>query len=149
MATINYGDGDKEFRCTAWTQVIYEHEFCNDKNSNVTGDIIGDVMWKYRVSSKDIEITPEGELITTIDYTRENRPAQMRALWAMLKTAEEIAVEDGKECEPVPSYEEWTKSLLKCEADWGEVSMQIGQELQRGLFRSGAAASEKTSKFKA
>lgn len=142
MATVDYGAGEVEFECTAWTQVVYEQEFCNDPNPNVTGDMTADVMGRLIVSSKDvITVTEDGALEATLDYTRDNRPATMRALWAMMRTSEDIARDEGRKVPHVPSYEEWTKSLLRCEPDMREISLAVGNELQRGLFRAGAAAS--------
>jgi len=146
MATIDYGMGEREIRCTYRTLTIYEHEF-RDKDGN-PADLIADVMGKVRMSIDDagVEFDDEGNIVAVIyDYTRDNWLAQKRALWAMLKTAEAIAKRHGEKYEPVPSYEEWDASLVECEPDLREVSLAVGNELQRGLFRSGAAASGKTS----
>ena len=142
MATIDYGMGDREFRCTYRTLTIYEHEF-RDPDGN-PADLISDVMGKVRMSADEtgIEIDDDGNIAAVvIDYTRDNWNAQKRALWAMLKTAEAIAIKRGLDVEQVPSFREWDESLLECEPDLREVSLAVGNELQRGLFRGGAAAS--------
>lgn len=142
MATIDYGMGEREFRCTYRTLTIYEHEF-RDVDGN-PADLISDVMGKVRMSADEtgIEIDDDGNITAVIiDYTRDNWNAQKRALWAMLKTAEAIANRRGVDVEHIPSYKEWDESLLECEPDLREISLAVGNELQRGLFRSGAAAS--------
>jgi hypothetical protein len=69
----------------------------------------------------------------------------MRALWAMLRTAMDIANSKGRVGAQIGSYDDWTRSLLEVEPDMQEVRRTVGKELQRGLFRTGAAASGKTS----
>lgn len=146
MATIDYGMGEQEFRCTYRTLSIYEHEF-RDKDGN-PADLVADVMGKVRVSPEDtgFELNEDGSIKAVIfDYTRDDWNAQKRALWAMLKTSETIARRRGEKVEEVPSYERWDESLIECEPDLREVALAVGNELQRGLFRAGAAASGKTS----
>lgn len=142
MATIDYGKGDVDFRCTAWTCLIYEQEFHDDENEKITGDLIADVIGKVIVSSNDVlTVDEDGAFVTTvIDYTRVNWNATLRALWAMLKTESDITGSRS-----VPSYSEWSRSLLECEPDMQEMHALVAEELQRGLFRAGAAASGKTS----
>lgn len=146
MATIDYGMGEREFRCTYRTLTIYEHEF-RDKDGN-PADLVADVMKKVRMSAEDtgIEVGEDGSIQAVIfDYTNDDWNAQKRALWAMLKTAESIANRHGRDIEPVPSYKDWDESLLECEPDLREISFAVCNEIQRGLFRAGAAASGKTS----
>jgi hypothetical protein len=80
-----------------------------------------------------------------LDFTGDNWNAERRALWAMLKTQWEIDRKHGRDGKPVPSYREWDESLLESDMDMRAVSNAVGEELNRGLFRSGAAASGQTS----
>lgn len=148
MATVDYGLGEQEFRCTAWTCVVYEQEFLSDPYELVTGDLIADVMGKVKINANEsvIELTEDGGVeILVQDYTRDNWNVQRRALWAMLKTQDDIECGRGLHASRVPSYAEWCRTLVEAEPDMREVSLAVGNELQRGLFRSGAAASGKTS----
>lgn len=148
MASLDFGLGEKEFRCTAWTCVVYEQEFHSDPYEKVTGDLIADVMGKLTIrgDSAGVRLAEDGSLeIIVQDYTRDDWNVQRRALWAMLKTQDDIEVGRGLHTSTVPSYAQWCRTLLEVEPDMREVSLAIGNELQRGLFRSGAAASGKTS----
>jgi len=147
LATIDYGMGEREMRCTAWTFVLYEQEFHADELDNITGDLIADVMGKVVVTTNDMfTVTEDGGFATVVeDYTRIDWNATLRALWAMLRTAEDIAVTKGVALPRVGSYDEWTRSMVECEPDMQLVRHDVAQELQRGLFRAGAAASGKTS----
>jgi len=143
MAIIDYGDGEREFRCTAITCMIYEQEFVGDPNDRVTGDLIADTIGKVTLSSNDVlHVTDEGAYVTTVlDYTQVNWNAIFRALWAMLKTAQE----NGGGGTPIPGFKTWQSKLMSYEPDMKELSYAVQEELMRGLFRSGAAASGKTS----
>lgn len=146
LAVIDYGMGEREFRCTYRTLSIYEHEF-RDRDGN-PADLIADVMGKVRVTADDtnVELDEDGNIYAVVlDYTSDDWNAQKRALWAMLRTAEAIARRHGESVEHVPSYREWDASLLECEPDLRAVSLAVSNELQRGLFRAGAAASGTTS----
>ena len=143
MATIDYGDGEREFRCTAITCMIYEQEFVSDPNDKITGDIIADTIGKVQLSSSDVlHVTDDGAYVTTvIDYTKVNWNAIFRALWAMLKTSQE----NGDKSNPIPGFKTWQATLLEFEPDMKQLARDVQQELMRGLFRSGAAASGETS----
>ncbi len=143
MATIDYGDGEHEFICTALTCMIYEQEFVTDPNEKITGDLIADTIGKVTLSSNDIlHVTDDGAYVTTVlDYTQVNWNAIFRALWAMLKTAQE----NGDKSTPIPGFKAWQSTLMSFEPDMKQLSNDVQQELMRGLFRSGAAASGKTS----
>lgn len=144
MAFIDFGNGEQEFRCTARTLVIYEQEFYADKYPRVTGDLIADVFGKRRVGEDalGLEFDDDGNITAlTVDLTSDNWGAELRALWAMLKTQYEIDHKHGKDTPPVPSYREWSASIGEWETDMKKVSKVIFEELNRGLFRAGAAAS--------
>ena len=144
MATIDYGSGEREFRCTALTCMIYEHEFVSDVNPKITGDLIADTVGKITVSSNDVlHITDDGNYVTTVvDYTKVNWQAIFRALWAMMRTSYEISKLPGNTVLPdVPAYKTWEHELLSCEPDMENLATVVQRELMRGLFRAGAAAS--------
>lgn len=148
MATVDIGTGPLEFRCTAWTCVVYEQEFLSDKYEGVTGDIIRDAVGKLVVGKDDLgyRLDENGDVeVVIFNYTHEDWNVLRRALWAMLKTQDDILTDKGVQHQKVPSYKEWCRTLLEVEPDMREVSMAVGNELQRGLFRAGAAASGKTS----
>jgi hypothetical protein len=148
LATIDYGLGEREFRCTYWTLTVYEQEFRDDPCRGVTGDLIADVFGKIRATDESLgfHLDEDGNLdALVIDYTLTNWNVEKRALWAMLRTQSDIDQKRGRESERVPSYAEWEGTLVECEPDLRELSNAICGELQRGLFRAGAAASGKTS----
>ena len=148
MATIDFGRGEQEFRCTARTLTVYEQAFYNDPYPRVTGDIIADVFGKQRITEEGtgLEWDDEGNLVAIIaDFTVDNWEAEWRALWAMLKTQEEIDNKHGVKRERVPSFAQWDKDNLECEPNMREVGNAVCAELNRGLFRAGAAASGETS----
>ena len=143
MATIDYGAGEREFQCTALTCMIYEHEFINDENPRITGDLIADTIGKITVSSNDVlHVTDDGAYVTTVvDYTKVNWQAIFRGMWAMMRTSFEISKQRGESLPDVPAYKVWERSLLSCEPDMQNIADAVQEELMRGLFRSGAAAS--------
>ena len=144
MATIDYGRGEQEFRCTARTLTIYEQAFYSDSYPRVTGDLIADVLGKQRVDERasGLEWDDDGNLVAiTVDFTADNWGAEWRALWAMLRTQEEIDQKHGVKRDPIKSFREWDRENAECEPDMRAVSNAVCEELNRGLFRAGAAAS--------
>ena len=143
MATIDLGNGELEFRCTTRTLTVYEQEFCSDPNPRITGDLIADVMGKQKITAESLGFTVDdaGNVDSiVIDYTGDNWNAEWRAFWAMLKTQSEIDRKHGRKALDVPSWSRWQADMAECEPDMREVSLAVAQELQRGLFRAGAAA---------
>lgn len=145
MPFIDFGSGEQEFRCTARTLVIYEQAFYNDKYPRVTGDMIADVFGK-RVVGEDslgLKFDDDGNIeAIVVDYTTDNWQAELRALWAMLRTQAEIDKKNGVKRDPVPIFATWSESVADWEPDMREVSNMVYEEMNRGLFRAGAAASE-------
>ena len=95
MAKIDYGMGEREFRCTYYTLSIYEQEFHGDPYEKVTGDLIKDVFGKVEVNENSLGATydDEGNIVSyVIDYTIDDWNVEKRALWAMLRTAEGLSV---------------------------------------------------------
>lgn len=145
MPSIDFGNGPVEFRCTARTLTIYEQAFHNDPYERVTGDLIADVFGKRVIddNSMGFKYDENGNISALIvDLTADNWMAEKRALWAMLKTQNEIDVKHGEKPSPMPSYAEWDRSLVEWEPNMREVSNLVIDECNRGLFRAGAAASE-------
>lgn len=145
MPSMDFGSGPVEFRCTARTLVIYEQAFYNDKFEKVTGDMIADVFGRHKFTEEDLglEFDDDGNIKALIvDMTMENWNAEIRALWAMLRTQAEIDRKNGVEREPVLAFNPWMESINEWEPDMREVSDIVHAEMNRGLFRAGAAASE-------
>lgn len=143
MAKVDYGAGEREIRCTYYTLTVYEQEFCTSKIDGVTGDLIADVMGRQVIKADDtpVRMNDDGTIdAIVLDYTRCSWNVEKRALWAMLRTAAEIAKLHGEPYEPVPSYSEWDLSLLECSPNLSDVHHVVDNELQE-LFRPGAAAS--------
>lgn len=145
MPFIDFGNGELEFRCTARTLVIYEQAFYNDKFPRVTGDMIADVFGK-RVVGEDslgLKFDDDGNIeAIVVDYTTDNWQAELRALWAMLRTQAEIDKKNGVKREPVLAFVPWSEALADWEPDMRSISSMVYEEMNRGLFRAGAAASE-------
>jgi len=145
MPKIDLGNGEVEYRCTARTLTIYEQAFVNDPNPKITGDLIADVFGRQRIGEDalGLEFDDSGNIKAIIvDYTMDNWNAEWRALWAMLKTQAEIDAKHNVKRDPVPSYSAWSADLAEFEPDMRETSNAVMDELNRGLFRTGAAASE-------
>jgi len=134
MPTIDYENNgtQHEYEATTYTLMVYEQEFKRD--------LIKDVFGRIDVRNAAQNFDENGNLVA-MDYTIDNWNAELRAFWAMLKTSEAIAKADGRKYEAVPPFIQWclkTRSI-----DMGQVSQTVFDECQRGLFRSGAADSEK------
>ena len=135
MPRIDYQhDGhEHEYEATTYTLMVYEQEF--------KADLIKDVFGRIDIRNAAKNFDEDGNMIA-MDYTIDNWMAELRAFWAMLRTSSEIARSEGRFAESVPSFAQWclkTRSI-----DMGQVSQAVFNECQRGLFRSGAAASEET-----
>ena len=145
MPSIDFGKGPVEFRCTARTLVIYEQAFYSDKYPRITGDMIADVFGKrtYTDESLGLQFDDEGNVVSlTVDMTMDNWGAELRALWAMLRTQYEIDRKNRVEREPIPTFATWSEQTSEWEPNMREVSSLVHEEMNRGLFRAGAAASE-------
>ena len=145
MATIELPDGKHDFRCTARTTSIYEQAFCSDPNPKITGDLSADVFGKHRFGVDDAKVvwSEDGQSVVAFnfDFTCDNWAAYKRALWAMLRTQQEIDTKHNREVYEVPGYMKWDKDLVEWEPDMFELSHLVCDEVFRGLFRAGAAAS--------
>lgn len=121
------GTGEVEAVATAYTLVIYEQAFDG-------ADIIADVFGKHKIDDS-------GEL--TLDFTKDNWNAEMKALWAMVRTAYELRADRGDAApnERPPAYERWARSLGKVNVR--DISVRVISELADGFFHVGAADPEK------
>lgn len=72
---------------------------------------------------------------TVFDYTREHWDADLRCLWAMLKTAEKKAqLAGGYPANPTPDYDAW---LMGIDAiNMNQVADVVGRECADKLFRA-------------
>ena len=132
MAYIDYdGTGEKEILATAYTTVLYEQEFKRD--------IIKDVFGRIDLQRASANFDADGNTIA-IDYTLDDWNAELRALWALLKTAYEVARKNGEDRPPVGSFASWVMEVGA--GDFEAISEAVFEECQRGFFRSGAAASK-------
>lgn len=132
MPFIDYAyDGtEHEYEATTYTLMVYEQEF--------KSDMIKDVFGHVSIDDRAIEVDDEAN-VTSVDYTVNNWSSYPKALWAMLKTSEAIARADGYRHESVPSYGEWS---CKLKTNLYDVVSAVISECNRGLFYTGAAASE-------
>lgn len=133
MPRIDYENNgtEHEYEATTYTLVVYEQEF--------KSDLIKDVFGRIDVRSASKNFDEDGNMVA-MDYTIDNWNAELKAFWAMLKTSYEIARNEGRAAEFVPSFVQW--SLKTRSIDMGQVSQAVFDECQRGLFRAGAADSE-------
>ena len=126
---VNIGDyGEVEAVATARTLVIFEQEFGG-------GDLVGEVFGRHEGSD-------DGSGGVVIDFTSENWLSELKALWAMVCTAYEIAYDRG---DAAPNarparFGEWVKGVGKL--NMRDVSTAVVAECIDGFFHSGAAASE-------
>ena len=125
---IEIGDyGKVEAVATAYTLVIYEQEFGGR-------DLISDVFGRH-------EDEGDGKN-AVIDFTSDNWLHELRAAWAMVRTAYDLAYDRGDAApndKPKP-FREWVKGIGKL--DMRELSLALVTECMDGFFHSGAAASE-------
>ena len=125
---VTIGDyGEVEAVATAYTLVVYEQEFGG-------ADLIGDVFGRH-------EGEDDGDRVV-IDFTSENWLAELRALWAMVVTAYELAYDRGDAApnDRPKRFAEWVKGVGKL--DMRQLSYQLAAECMDGFFHTGAAASE-------
>lgn len=118
---IDYGKGEKNIEVSIYTLMIYEHEFRRD--------MIKDLFGKVVVRKEDED---DKEALAVIDYRNVEWTALIRALWACEKTANN----------KVKSFDEWAGKLSDSEIDLLEIASKLRPEIERRLFRTGAAASE-------
>lgn len=123
------GYGDIDIEATAHTLVLYEQEF--------KSDLIKDVFGK-REQTKDAD----GSTVVLFDYTVDNWNDELKALWAMAKTANDIANDAGEVApkDRITSYTKWVKGLGK--VNMRDVANAVVSCCMDGFFHTGAAVSE-------
>lgn len=123
------GYGDIDIEATAHTLVLYEQEF--------KSDLIKDVFGK-REQAKDLD----GSTVVLFDYTVDNWNDELKALWAMAKTANDIANDAGEVApkDRITSYTKWVKGLGK--VNMRDVANAVVSCCMDGFFHTGAAVSE-------
>ena len=133
MPRIDYcNDGtEHEYEATTYTLMVYEQEFKSDLIKDVYGVI--DLR-------KGQNVVDENGNIIVLDYTQDNWMSYLKAFWAMLKTSEAIARSEGRISEPVPSFVQWC--LATKDINLADLSKIVFAECNRGLFHTGAAASD-------
>lgn len=133
MAKIDYERNgvEREYEATTYTLVVYEQEF--------KSDLIKDVFGRIDLRNSQTVLDDDGNLIV-VDYTNDNWIGYLKAFWAMLKTSEAICRRENRPCLAVPSFNQW--SLETRSIDMAELSSVVVRELNRGLFRTGAADSD-------
>lgn len=120
------GSGPVEITATLYTLSLYEQEF--------GGDLIKDVFGRHTKDEADDEVL--------IDMTTNNWNAEIKALWAMVKTAADLKDERGDLApnDRVPSFKKWSKTVGKINVR--EIADAVVEEALDGFFHTGAAASE-------
>lgn len=117
---------ERDVMFSAYTLIVYEQEFKKG--------LIEDVYGRITVPSTD-----EGETLVA-DYTIDNWQAYVKALWAGLKAASDLADADRVKHEPVPPYREWCMRVPSL--DFGDLSRFVLDCCNKGLFRARTVASE-------
>lgn len=143
---------------TVYTTVIYHQEFKSSMISDVFGRIeLDDADLTRTVTAQFVKDRLQGAMeggrklpkttaalverafpatvVAAIDYTKDNWDAYLRALWAMIRTADEI---NG--VATVPGFASWVKRLGS--ADMGAISRFVIDAVQEGLFRAPAAGQQ-------
>lgn len=126
---VRIGDAEVEIMASLYTLVVYEQEFGSD--------LIKDVFGKHQVQKGD-------ETVLTIDYTQENWFEEIKALWAMVKTAADLKDSKGDLApnDRVPGFNTWAKSNIASQVNMREIADAVFAEAVSGFFRAGAADSE-------
>lgn len=137
---INIGEHEVEIRATLHTLLVYEREFKDkpDRYPGITGDLIKDVFGKHQYQKDD-------ETVLVFDYTQENWNEEVKALWAMVKTASDIKESKGDLApnDRCPGFDEWhSKVFLESQVNLYDIANAVAKEAMEGFFHTGAAASE-------
>lgn len=122
----DYGELDAE--ATAYTLVLYEQEFAGH-------DMIADVFGRHEGKGSD-----DGTVV--VDFTSDSWISELRALWAMVRTAYDIRYERGDAApndRPKP-FKEWVKGIGKL--NMRDISAAVVNECFDGFFRSRGDSSE-------
>lgn len=136
---IDIGDyGEVEAVATAYTLVIYEQEF---GGRDLISDVFGKHDGKDEGDEKPDGDEPDAGGRIVVDFTSDNWLSELRAVWAMVRTAYDIAYDRGDaapNARPKP-FKEWVKGVGKL--DMRKLSLALITECMDGFFHTGAAAS--------
>lgn len=113
MFTVEFKEGTYDAEVTFYTALLYEQEFSKDMLQDFFG-----------VQGIDGPIAADGDSIITIDFTKVNWEASMKALWAAMKTADPST----------PSFSEWMKNAKG--ANLWLIREQLAGEISECFFRS-------------
>ena len=139
---IDYdGAGEREAIATAYTLMLYEQEFKADETPGITGNLIADVYGVLDLRKAMTQMDAHGNIVV-LDYTNDNWPAYLRALWAMLRTSSEAKRARGIDVPLTPRYTEWVKTVGQ--VNMSEIMSAVVDECNRGLFRARATDSGTT-----
>lgn len=116
---IDFGQGEQEVIVSVATLALYEQEFNG-------ADMIQDLYKKVCIRKSD----SDDDIIAAIDFRNVNWTALTKVLWAALKTADDDTL----------PYKEW--SVKVGDINLMDLNAQLGPEVERRLFRAGAAATE-------
>jgi hypothetical protein len=123
MFEIEIGGEKIKAEVSFYTAQLYEAEF--------SSDIIKDFFGKSDLASP-VKLANKGGAaeVVSVDFTKTNWTAAMKALWASVKTADELT----------PGYYTWVR---KCSGvNMWEVQDVLANEIADCFFRAGAAAEE-------
>ena len=127
MAYLDFdGSGEQEILATAYTVVLYEQEFKRD--------IIKDVFGRIDLRKAGANVDENGNVVV-LDYTMDDWNAELRALWALLKTAYELSKKNNEKRKRIPGFAEWVLGIGA--VNFSEISHAVVAECDRGFFRSG------------
>lgn len=120
---------EREIACSAYTVMIYEQQF--------KVGLVEDVYGKVRVSNDRMD---ENGNIIVANFSTTNWGAYIKALWAMLRTGEELARAEHREYEHIPVFDTW--AITATHLDIAEIFTIVNTRIQEDLFRTGTSAAE-------
>lgn len=120
---IRWGEGDDEHYavCSVYALKLYQQEFLEDPSSK-HHSLINDVM--------DTGDDGDGTFSALVGIDWE---ADMRAAWAMMRSADVAGLND--KVEPTPSYEDMIEEHAADTIDFSDLHMCVSQEIE-ATFRS-------------
>lgn len=108
------GEGEREYIASGYTAVIYEQEF--------GADVVDEFITKFTTGGRR-------------RVSKAHSLFLLRVMWAMARTADELAKKNHEPCEPVPAkFEDWL--LFTGPINVQEVNQFATNEFQRGLLRT-------------
>lgn len=128
---VRWGDGDDVHIavCSTYALKLYQQTFLEDQSSK-HHSLINDVM--------DTGDGPEFLSLVGIDWE-----ADMRAAWAMMRSADVAGLNDG--VDPIPSYEEMLEAHAADLIDFSDLHMCVSKEID-ATFRALSARLAKAAR---